>query len=224
MHNSPGEPWTVERLGTVADLSRSAFARRYTELVGRPPLGHLTWVRMNAAAERLRKTDEPLSTVAQQVGYTSEFAFSSAFRREFGTHPAAIAGRRPQLIRDARGPGAESPPAFRIEKSTASMNWATRRTPRITFNRPVRRWGCSGGRVAAPGRAARSPVAERGRVLVADMTAIPFIPAGRQLDGSGRGTQRSHSLTGLGYRYRREGSTPRGAMGTTFPIRCVVEA
>jgi AraC-like DNA-binding protein len=89
MHNSPGEPWTVERLGTVADLSRSAFARRFTELVGRPPLGHLTWVRMNAAAERLQETDEPLSMVAQRVGYTSEFAFSSAFRREFGIAPSA---------------------------------------------------------------------------------------------------------------------------------------
>jgi transcriptional regulator GlxA family with amidase domain len=88
MHNSPGEPWTVERLGTVADLSQFRIARRFTELVGRPPLGHLTWVRMNAAAERLRKTDEPLSAVAQQVGYTSEFAFSSAFRREFGIAPS----------------------------------------------------------------------------------------------------------------------------------------
>ncbi|WP_330291456.1 AraC family transcriptional regulator [Streptomyces sp. NBC_00576] len=89
MHNYPGEPWTVERLGAVADLSRSAFARRFTDLVGRPPLGHLTWVRMNTAAERLRKTEEPLSSVAQQVGYTSEFAFSSAFRREFGIAPSA---------------------------------------------------------------------------------------------------------------------------------------
>ncbi|MER6022483.1 AraC family transcriptional regulator [Streptomyces anulatus] len=89
MHNYPGEPWTVEKLGAVADLSRSAFARRFTDLVGRPPLGHLTWVRMNTAAERLRKTEEPLSSVAQQVGYTSEFAFSSAFRREFGIAPSA---------------------------------------------------------------------------------------------------------------------------------------
>ncbi|MYW04007.1 AraC family transcriptional regulator [Streptomyces sp. SID3343] len=89
MHESPGDPWTVERLGAVAGLSRSAFARRFTELVGRPPLGQLTWIRMNAAAERLRDSDDPLSAVAQQVGYASEFAFSTAFRRVFGTAPGA---------------------------------------------------------------------------------------------------------------------------------------
>lgn len=87
MHGNPEKPWTVERLGALADLPRSTFARRFTESVGRPPLGHLTLVRMNAGAALLRDTDERLSVVAQSVGYASEFAFSTAFRREFGVAP-----------------------------------------------------------------------------------------------------------------------------------------
>ncbi|MFJ8739802.1 AraC family transcriptional regulator [Embleya sp. NPDC127516] len=99
MHRSPEQPWTVERLGALADLPRSTFARRFTESVGRPPLGHLTLVRMNAGAALLRDTDEPLSAVAQSVGYASEFAFSTAFRREFGIAPGAY--RREPGIRVA---------------------------------------------------------------------------------------------------------------------------
>ncbi|RVX46210.1 AraC-like DNA-binding protein [Nonomuraea polychroma] len=87
INNDPGQPWTVHGLGAEAGLSRSAFARRFTTLVGRPPLGYLTWVRMNAAAQTLRESDEPLETVARKVGYGSEYAFAAAFKRHFGTAP-----------------------------------------------------------------------------------------------------------------------------------------
>nr|WP_223167976.1 AraC family transcriptional regulator [Nonomuraea sp. SYSU D8015] len=56
INNDPGRPWTVHDLGAEAGLSRSAFARRFTALVGRPPLGYLTWVRMNVAAQTLRES------------------------------------------------------------------------------------------------------------------------------------------------------------------------
>ncbi|MFI6586767.1 AraC family transcriptional regulator [Embleya sp. NPDC050493] len=95
MHHNPEQPWTVERLGAVADLPRSTFARRFTESVGRPPLSHLTLVRMNAAATLLRDTDAPLSAVAQHVGYASEFAFSTAFKREFGIAPTTYRQKQP---------------------------------------------------------------------------------------------------------------------------------
>ncbi|WP_162602830.1 AraC family transcriptional regulator [Streptomyces sp. CS090A] len=88
MHNSPGLPWTVESLGSLAGLSRSAFARRFTDLVGSPPLAHLTRVRMVTAAQRLRQSDTTLSVIAQQAGYASEFAFSAAFKRAMGTAPS----------------------------------------------------------------------------------------------------------------------------------------
>lgn len=87
IHRDPGAPWTVESLGSYAGLSRAAFARRFTVLVGRPPLAYLTWWRLTSAARLLRGTDAPLARVAEQVGYTSEFAFANAFKREFGQAP-----------------------------------------------------------------------------------------------------------------------------------------
>lgn len=87
IHTTPAHPWTVAELGDLAGLSRAAFARRFTALVGRPPLGYLTWWRMTTAARLLRDTDLPLRSVAERVGYASEFAFSAAFKRELGQAP-----------------------------------------------------------------------------------------------------------------------------------------
>ncbi len=87
IHRDPAAPWTVERLGAQGGLSRAAFARRFTALVGQPPLTYLTWWRMTIAARILRDSDAPLSTVAHQVGYGSEFAFAAAFKRQYRTAP-----------------------------------------------------------------------------------------------------------------------------------------
>jgi AraC-like DNA-binding protein len=87
VHDEPGRPWTVRSLAGRAGLSRAAFARRFTATVGSPPLGYLTWWRMTTAARLLRGTDLPLRTVAERVGYVSEFAFGRAFKREFAQAP-----------------------------------------------------------------------------------------------------------------------------------------
>jgi AraC-like DNA-binding protein len=87
IHEEPARQWTVEALGAKAGLSRAAFSRRFTSLVGKPPLGYLTWWRMTVAAQLLRDSDKPLHTVAQRTGYTSEFAFAKAFKREHGLAP-----------------------------------------------------------------------------------------------------------------------------------------
>ncbi|MEV6828898.1 AraC family transcriptional regulator [Amycolatopsis sp. NPDC051102] len=87
IHGDPARAWTVERLGAAAGLSRAAFARRFTTLVGEPPLTYLTRWRMTTAARLLRETDRPLAQVASAVGYGSAFAFAKAFRREYATTP-----------------------------------------------------------------------------------------------------------------------------------------
>ncbi|MFG2645394.1 AraC family transcriptional regulator [Streptomyces sp. NPDC048370] len=87
IHADPARPWTVEELGAEGGLSRAAFARRFTQLVGRPPLAYLTWWRMTTAGRLLRADDTPLRTVAQRSGYASEFAFAKAFKREYGMAP-----------------------------------------------------------------------------------------------------------------------------------------
>lgn len=87
IHQAPAQPWTVAALAAEAGLSRAPFARRFTALVGQPALGYLTWWRMTIAARLLRDTDAPLSTIATKVGYASEFAFATAFKRTQGISP-----------------------------------------------------------------------------------------------------------------------------------------
>ena len=87
MHQDPGHPWTVQRLADRAGLSRAAFSQRFTTLAGQPPLTYLTWWRLTLAARVLRRSDALLSEIAAQVGYTSEFAFANAFKREYGIAP-----------------------------------------------------------------------------------------------------------------------------------------
>ncbi|WP_233508117.1 helix-turn-helix transcriptional regulator [Spongiactinospora gelatinilytica] len=87
IHRDPAHRWTVESLGAHAGLSRAGFARRFTTLVGRPPLAYLTWWRLSVAARLLRESDASVAAVADRVGYGSEFAFGNAFKREHGLSP-----------------------------------------------------------------------------------------------------------------------------------------
>jgi AraC-like DNA-binding protein len=103
IHRDPARPWTVATLATRAGLSRAPFARRFTALVGQPPLSYLTWWRMTTAARLLRDSDEPLSALAASVGYTSEFAFANAFKRQYGTAPGRY--RRAEAIAGTAGGG-----------------------------------------------------------------------------------------------------------------------
>ncbi|MDE3204356.1 MAG: AraC family transcriptional regulator [Acidobacteriota bacterium] len=87
IHADPAHPWTVAELARLTSQSRSSFARRFTEVVGTPPLQYLTDWRIALARERLRDTRDPLSAIAAEVGYASEFSFASAFKRRTGTSP-----------------------------------------------------------------------------------------------------------------------------------------
>ncbi|WP_330180578.1 AraC family transcriptional regulator [Nocardia sp. NBC_01503] len=87
MHREPAAPWTVRSLGAVGGLSRSVFAQRFTAVIGTAPQTYLTWWRMTLAARMLRDTDALVRVVAERCGYTSEFAFAKAFKREFGVAP-----------------------------------------------------------------------------------------------------------------------------------------
>jgi AraC-like DNA-binding protein len=93
IHRDPARPWTVGSLGVHVGLSRAAFARRFTTLVGQPPLAYLTWWRMTSAARLLVDSDAPLGAVATRVGYASEFAFATAFKRQLGAPPGTYRKR-----------------------------------------------------------------------------------------------------------------------------------
>ena len=89
VHRRPEHGWTVARLAAEAAMSRSAFAARFQQVVGEPPLQYVTRWRMHKAGTLLRRTGDSLDAVAAQVGYESEAAFSKAFKRWAGLSPGA---------------------------------------------------------------------------------------------------------------------------------------
>lgn len=87
LHADPARPWTVADLAAEIGVSRATLSRRFTALVGEPPLAYLSRWRMELAARRLRDTGESAAVIARSVGYSSEFAFSRAFSRSRGLPP-----------------------------------------------------------------------------------------------------------------------------------------
>jgi AraC-like DNA-binding protein len=101
LHKKPAHPWTLDTLAREAGTSRSVLAERFQQLVGSSPIQYLTQWRMLLAANLLCRSNAPLARIAEDVGYQTDTAFSRAFRREYGTPPAAW--RRNQAARvDAR--------------------------------------------------------------------------------------------------------------------------
>jgi AraC-like DNA-binding protein len=88
MHADPARPWTVDDLAAEAGISRATFSRRFSKRMGEAPLSYLTRWRMSLAMQMLAETRAPLATLARNVGYDSEFAFSRAFKRYYGAAPS----------------------------------------------------------------------------------------------------------------------------------------
>lgn len=89
VHGRPSEPWTVERLGRLVGLSRSALAERFSQVMGEPIFAFLTRWRLQLAAESLLTSERSIQSIARQAGYESASAFSAAFKRSFGKPPTA---------------------------------------------------------------------------------------------------------------------------------------
>lgn len=100
LHAQPAHGWTLDELARTASTSRSVLAERFQELVGTAPMQYLTQWRMLLAANLLCRSNAPLARIAEDVGYQTDTAFSRAFRREYGSPPAAW--RRSRLTANAR--------------------------------------------------------------------------------------------------------------------------
>lgn len=87
MHAEPARRWTLQALAERAGMSRSVFALKFKQMVGLSAMDYLTRWRMLLAGDRLVNTDEPISAIALSLGYESESAFSSAFKRVMGRSP-----------------------------------------------------------------------------------------------------------------------------------------
>jgi len=106
LRSQPGAGWTVADLARKVDMSRTAFAARFSHLVGEPPMSYLARVRLGHAAGYLSSTDMTVRQIARLVGYENEASLSKAFRRAFGHAPGEY--RRQQLA--AHGVQANSLP------------------------------------------------------------------------------------------------------------------
>ena len=89
IHSEITRRWTTEELAREIALSRSAFAERFSRAMGEPPMRYIARQRLQRAAARLSESNETIARIAYAVGYESEVAFNRAFRREYGTPPAA---------------------------------------------------------------------------------------------------------------------------------------
>ena len=115
LHDNPGQAWTVELLARKVGVSRAGLARRFTAVVGEPPMSYLATWRLTLAADLLREPDATVATVARRVGYSSAFALSAAFKR--------VRGMSPQEYRTTRATEQELPagtPAQTIVLTTST--------------------------------------------------------------------------------------------------------
>ncbi|MGW4634824.1 AraC family transcriptional regulator [Nocardia sp. NPDC004415] len=87
IHAKPFQRWTVASLAAEALVSRALFAKRFTEVMGEPPLTYLTEWRMAEAEELLADPARSVAQVAITVGYSDPFGFSAAFKRSRGQSP-----------------------------------------------------------------------------------------------------------------------------------------
>ncbi len=87
MQDDPAEPWSLESLARETHVSRATLARRFSEVVGQPPMEFLTEWRLALAADLLLDPAETIASVAAKVGYRSAYALSAAFQRVRGVRP-----------------------------------------------------------------------------------------------------------------------------------------
>lgn len=100
MHADPARRWTLQSLAAEAGMSRTTFALRFKDVVGESPMDYLAQWRMLRAGDRLVNSSDPISLIARSLGYESESAFSTAFKRVMGCSPRQYGRRRELLAQD----------------------------------------------------------------------------------------------------------------------------
>lgn len=87
LQEKPDATWTLQRMAAQVHLSRAAFARRFSSVLGLAPMAYLTRLRMQLASLELTERGASVAHVAARVGYATEAAFSRAFKRHYGYSP-----------------------------------------------------------------------------------------------------------------------------------------
>jgi AraC-like DNA-binding protein len=140
IHEDPAHRWRLQALADRAGMSRSTFAATFKETVGVSPIDYLTRWRMLLAGDRLATTSDPVSVIALSLGYESESAFSTAFKRVMGCSPrrygrsgtpasptqsegdVALAGRHALAVRHSRARRGRASDAFTIRHDEVAVD------------------------------------------------------------------------------------------------------
>ena len=109
MHDNPAHCWTLQKLAERAGMSRSTFALKFKQTVGESPMEYLTRWRMLLAGDKLVNSSDPISIISLSLGYESESAFSTAFKRVMGCSPRQYSrGRNPASPSPSQGKAAHA--------------------------------------------------------------------------------------------------------------------
>jgi AraC-like DNA-binding protein len=153
MHGDPGRNWQLSELARAVGMSRTTFALRFKSVTGVAPLSYLIAWRMRLAERALRDAGLPVSTLAFQLGYTSESAFSNAFKRVIGVAPNRYraARRQNEVMADAASEQVIVAPAkygsCRWHRDAmASKAWNDAPRPFICTASPLNDYGIAGSR------------------------------------------------------------------------------
>jgi AraC-like DNA-binding protein len=104
IHANAGKPWTVDDLAKLSNMSRATFARVFQQVLGQAPMKYLSDWRMTLARDLLLDQDPTLAEIAGRVGYSSVYAFATAFRRHYGEPPGRWRQRQaPGMLTAAPG-------------------------------------------------------------------------------------------------------------------------
>lgn len=112
MHDEPARRWTLQQLAECAGMSRSIFALKFKQTVGTPAMEYLTRWRMLLAGDKLSSSGDPVAAVALSLGYESEGAFSTAFKKCMGCSPRQYRRGRNHSCVDGAAPN--SPALFSL--------------------------------------------------------------------------------------------------------------
>lgn len=91
IHQDVRRRWTVADLAGIAGMSRSGFAERFKETLGSAPIEYLSRWRIAIAKQALLRGEKSLDRIADEIGYESASAFSTAFSKRLGCSPRRFA-------------------------------------------------------------------------------------------------------------------------------------
>ncbi|MGJ8725310.1 MAG: AraC family transcriptional regulator [Roseibacillus sp.] len=83
-----GRSWNVAQMAAIAAVSEEHLRRLSVKELGRSPMKHVIFLRMQKACLLLGTRKDKIETIAHEVGYDNPFTFSTTFKKWIGRRPS----------------------------------------------------------------------------------------------------------------------------------------